>query len=459
MNESGSISEPVGCDRPSRPRYVLIVCYNYPGIWADGVIRTYQFAKRLPCFGWQPIILTSQPWAENREDDIETADGALNCLRITVPRSRFLVPYQTDHDVLREPLDGIAPKANGIFAPVAEFVRQLPIPDGKIAWLPAAVKGGLRIARDYPVEMCFSVSPRPTAHLVARRLAQSLGIAWVADFALPWSDAYWLTYRPRVMGWLDQRLQGSVLDSAQHVTVAYPDIGRGICGRYGASWGRKISVIPTGFDEDLFRGGRAGRRSKFTIVYPGHHFCEEGRHGASFLRAVDEWVGSGRGLEDRVEFVFMGKRDDGLLRGRAAMAHAKAIRLEPLRSHKACVEAILSSDACVVNAVGNRVPAKVYECMRAGKWVLALTDPGTDLENLIRRYARGISVPPRDGPGIGNALQRLFEQRDSEVAEPSEVDPSLAACSSRHGAESLARIFEAVAASRGGGALPFPHAQ
>ena len=87
VNESGSIWEPVGCDRPSRPRYVLIVCYNYPGIWADGVIRTYQFAKRLPCFGWQPIILTSQPWAENREDDIETADGALNCLRISVPKT------------------------------------------------------------------------------------------------------------------------------------------------------------------------------------------------------------------------------------------------------------------------------------------------------------------------------------------------------------------------------------
>jgi len=42
-------------------RYVLVVCYDFPWIGTAGVIRTYQLAKNLSSFAWQPIILTAQP--------------------------------------------------------------------------------------------------------------------------------------------------------------------------------------------------------------------------------------------------------------------------------------------------------------------------------------------------------------------------------------------------------------
>lgn len=51
-------------------RYVFMVCYDFPGIGTDGVIRTYQFAKNLSHFGWQPIILESNRAFGNREDDV-----------------------------------------------------------------------------------------------------------------------------------------------------------------------------------------------------------------------------------------------------------------------------------------------------------------------------------------------------------------------------------------------------
>jgi len=224
--------------------------------------------------------------------------------------------------------------------------------------------------------------------------------------------------------------------------VAYPDIERGICARYGAAWQKKISVIPTGFDDDLFGQETLTAPSKFTILYPGHHFCEESRHGDSFLKAVDEWVDSDTRLKNRVDFVFIGKRDEELVRRRTAMRHSKVIRLEPLISHRACIRAIISSNVCVVNAVGNRIPVKVYECMRAGKWLLALTPPGSDLDRLVGRYSRGISVPPQDISSIRNALQALFHLRDSGEAEEIEVDSFLDQYSSRHNAARICRIFE-----------------
>ena len=120
-------------------------------------------------------------------------------------------------------------------------------------------------------------------------------------------------------------------------------------------------------------------------------------------------------LKDEVEFVFIGKRDDELLRQRAAMAHPEVIRIEPSHLPSSVHQAILSSHMCVVNTVGNRIPDKVYECMRAGKWILALTEPGSDLENLMRRYSRGISVPAQDISAIRNALQSVWQGQRHET--------------------------------------------
>src|SRR3712207_2800304 len=37
---------------------VLIIAYMFPPIGGIGVIRPVQFAKYLPQFGWEPVILT-----------------------------------------------------------------------------------------------------------------------------------------------------------------------------------------------------------------------------------------------------------------------------------------------------------------------------------------------------------------------------------------------------------------
>lgn len=182
------------------------------------------------------------------------------------------------------------------------------------------------------------------------------------------------------------------------------------------------------------------------MVYPGNHFCEPGRHGEYFLRAIDDWIASDVSLERKIEFVFIGKRDDDLLRQRAAMAYPKAVRLEPLVSHRACIQAIRSSHACLVNTVGNRIPAKVYECMRAGKWILALTEPASDLATLIRDYPKGLSVPSQDLCDIRNALQSILQQSASNQSESMRVEPIVDRYSSGHSAERLCHIFERLSA-------------
>ncbi|MGH7926529.1 MAG: glycosyltransferase [Candidatus Binatia bacterium] len=423
-------------------RRVLIICYDFPRISSAGVIRIYQLAKRLPEFGWQPVILTSQACGSQCEDDIEISDGPLPCPKITATPMR--VPFQFRGEKSRISLEGAARRADGRIKRLIGAAGRLPVPDGKIGWLVPAVKTGAQIACDYPIEACLSVSPRPTAHLVAHRLSRRLNIPWVADFALPWSDAYWLTGRPGFINSLDHKLEKLIVRSARHVTVAYAEIARSLATRFGPACEEKTTVIPTGFDEDLFTQQNPPTSAKFTVVYPGNHFCEKGREGEYFLRAIDEWIDSNPGLKEKVEFVFIGKRDENLLRHRRAMAHPGVIRVEPLISHRACVQGIRSSDMCVVNAVGNRIPGKVYECMRAGKWVLALTDSDSDLSTIVRQYSRGLVVPAGSVFAIRQALERVRQQYSTQTMAPSDSAVNMSLYSAKRSAEMLALILDSV---------------
>ena len=434
-------------EHPIQPRRrVLIISYDFPELSSAGVIRTYQFAKMLPKFGWRPVILTAQQCGGGRwnvASDLEFSDGELLGAKFTARPWIFPRPFSI-RLAARESQYRPSPEPSAFRNPFGRFASGFAVPDGKIGWLYPAIKRGLRIARDYSYQACFSVSPRPTSHLVAYRLARRLNIPWVADFALPWSDAYWLAGRPRIFERLDQKLEHLILRSAHHITVAYPELARSFSNRYGSGMQEKISVIPTGFQEELFTG-KAQVATKFTVVYPGNHFCERGRHGEYFLRAIENWIASDPSLAPKVEFLFIGKRDDDLLRHRAAMAHRKVVRVEPLVSHRACIQAIRSSHACVVNTVGNRIPAKVYECMRAGKWILALTEPGSDLAKLISVYSKGLAVPARDISGIRDALQR-WQQSASNQFEPTGAEPILDSYSSAQSAERLCHIFETILA-------------
>jgi hypothetical protein len=418
-------------------RHVLIVCYDFPRISAAGVIRIYQFAKRLPEFGWQPVILTAQSPDEKREDNIEISDGELPCPKITVTASRFAVPMYTNHSAAAD-----AFRSNGSMTGLARFAARFAVPDGKIGWLIPAVKRGVQIAREYPIQACFSISPRPTAHLVAHRVARRLNIPWIADFALPWSDAYWLARRPSFINWLDQRMEAFVVRSAQQICVAYLQLARSLTTRHSRVCEDKIAVVPTGFDEELFVGESPALPAKFTVVYAGNHFCEEGRNGQYFLQAVDEWIDRAPCLKDQVEFVFLSKRDDELLRCRAAMAHPEVIRVERLVSHRACIQAILSSHLCVVNTVGNRIPAKVYECMRAGKPILALTERNSDLATVIYQYTKSMVVSSKNVEAIWQAFHHFREETATQMVAPAQAGFPLLPYSTQRGAESLARLFD-----------------
>jgi hypothetical protein len=83
--------------------------------------------------------------------------------------------------------------------------------------------------------------------------------------------------------------------------------------------------------------------------------------------------------------------------------------------------------------------------MRAGKWILALTEPGSDLAKLISDYSKGLAVPARDMPGIQHALQS-WQQSASNQFDSIQAEPILDSYSSGNSGERLCHIFDTISA-------------
>jgi hypothetical protein len=73
---------------------------------------------------------------------------------------------------------------------------------------------------------------------------------------------------------------------------------------------------------------------------------------------------------------------------------------------------------------------------------LALTDAGSDLENLLRRYSRGISIPAQDISAIRNALQKVWQGIDLKASGRIDADPAVETLSSKRSAKMLSCIFD-----------------
>src|ERR1041385_2842549 len=114
--------------------------------------------------------------------------------------------------------------------------------------------------------------------------------------------------RPRALRWLDERLERATVRAAQHVTVAYDEIARGLSARQGPGGRTGVSVVPPGLANELMPRGRASLPAKFTIVHPGSHFSQAGRYGECFLRAMDQWIDDEPALAGQVECVVIGKQ-------------------------------------------------------------------------------------------------------------------------------------------------------
>ena len=149
-------------------RKLLILTYHFPPSAASGSFRMIGFARHLPDFGWQAVVVAPPrtPW--------EPTDEAL-LDRVPPETAVYRIPYP----------------GGWITKPIRKF-----FPVG--IWLPPAAVGCYRAIRAHRPDAVVTSGPPHTIHLLGRHLHRRFGLPWVADFRDPWVTAnpLWMNRKP-----------------------------------------------------------------------------------------------------------------------------------------------------------------------------------------------------------------------------------------------------------------------
>src|SRR3954452_4148836 len=118
-----------------------MVAFHYPPFQgSSGVLRTWNFSRYLPHFGWRPLLVTA---AERAYPDVRASreEGALR-----IPE---------DLSVTR----AFALDAARHFAVAGRFPRWVALPERWLSWSPAAVHCALRLVKRERPSVLWSTYP------------------------------------------------------------------------------------------------------------------------------------------------------------------------------------------------------------------------------------------------------------------------------------------------------------
>ncbi len=295
----------VGEDNRNR-RKVLIVSFYFPPTNSMAAVRVGKFAKYLPSFGWEPLVLTvdkikglqqTLPLEIDNSNVIRTTYFALGSAifhRLTgYGRTDGQPPRQNSKRM--ESLYKIARLGQSVYTlPLLRLLALEPI-----GWYRPAISKGLEIINRHKVDVIFSSYGPAMSHVIASRLHKETGIPWVADFRDLWSlNHYHRKVQP--FYFFGQKSEKKVMKGCNLlITVSEP-----FSDYLERLHNKKVVTIHNGFDDEDYRQEVPLTR-KFTITYTGNIYAGK-QDPTPLFKAIAELAGEDKISPANFEVRFFG---------------------------------------------------------------------------------------------------------------------------------------------------------
>jgi glycosyltransferase involved in cell wall biosynthesis len=346
----------------------LMIAYHYPPYkGSTGAERTFKFSRYLSATGWQPVILTARP---RTYDNIDT--GLLSKIpKNIVVRRAFAMDAAKDLSVR------------------GKYLSWTAIPDRWASWFLSALPFGLLLIRKHRPDVIWSTFPVATAHCIGYALNAVTKVPWVAEFRDPMAEEDYpvdFSVRRRYL-WIEERIiracSRAVFTTSSTLKM-YKDRYRGIPpSRY--------ALISNGYDESDFsffeHQKTINLSGRLVLLHSGTIYRRE-RDPRQFFTALSELVKEKKISPEDIVIVLRGSGHEDYYSGLIRQLGIESfVRIEPLISHQQAVAEMMNAGALLLLQASNcnsQIPAKVYEYLRAGKPILALTDPEGDTATLLR---------------------------------------------------------------------------
>ena len=390
---------------------VLIITYYWPPSGGAGVQRWLKFAKYLPEFGWQPVILTVNPeYASYPQRDISLlSEVDPSCLVYTTKSFELYNLYKLLSGKKEVPYGGFANESKeGILQKVSKFLRgNFLLPDPRKGWNSYALKKAAELIREHNIDTVVTTSPPHSTQLIGLRLKQKFNIRWIADLRDPWTDIYYYNQfnHTALARKIDKSYERKVVEKADLLITVSEDVKRLFAEKSKLPIAAKTVVIPNGFDEDDFTNTTYPAETRKIISYTGT--ISEAYDVDSLLEAL---ASLDVNLKAQLLIRFVGKVPHSI--EQKFRTTGLTIELVGYVDHSKSIEYLFRSDLLllVIPKVKNNrgiLTGKFFEYLASQKPILAIGPTKGDLAKIIQETQCGSLFDYGDTKG----MKRFVEEK------------------------------------------------
>ncbi|MFA5327846.1 MAG: glycosyltransferase family 4 protein [Prolixibacteraceae bacterium] len=420
---------------------VLIITYYWPPSGGAGVQRWLKFAKFLPEFGWQPVILTVDPKYATypQRDESLLAEVDSKCMVYTTKSFEFYNFYKLLSGKKEVPYGGFANESKeGLPQKTAKFLRgNFLLPDPRKGWNKYALKKAAELINEFKIDTVVTTSPPHSTQLIGMMLKLRFKIRWIADLRDPWTDIYYYNqfHHTAIARKIDKAYERVVIENADMLITVSEDVKRIFAEKSHLPIAAKTAVIPNGFDEDDFRITNLPTETKKVITYTGT--ISDAYDISGLLQGLDQLSKS---LKSQILIRFVGNVSSAIAeRFRSIQIEVELIGYV---DHPKSIEYLLRSDLLllVIPKVKNNrgiLTGKFFEYLASQKPILAIGPADGDLAKIIDETRCGKLFDYGNYAEIGAFIEKYIDTPfDEFISEKSQLF-------SRHKlTEQLALLFQ-----------------
>ena len=407
----------------------MIVTYYWPPSGGSGVQRWLKFAKYLPEFGWDPVVVAPEDADYTLRDDSLAAEvpPGVEVLRLPIrePYSLFRTLTGTSRTTQRQTTSSASPKATspGIFRRLGTWIRaNFFVPDPKVLWVDPTVRTLARYLAEDPVDAIVTTGPPHSLHLIGRALRAKLpDVRWLMDVRDPWSqfDVH-LAFGPgRRAVAKNKRLEAACLAAADLVigtSYSMPDSleafdrhkYRTVTNGYDAT--DFVGVDRTGVSGSGSADGRPGAR--FRLYHTG--LLGADRNPNALWRALASLCGRSAAFREALHVHLVGEVAREV--GNDLAAHpelAGRYTITPWLDHATLLGRYAEADCFLLcpnrsDNARSQINGKLFEYLAMRRPILHVGPFDSDNTRILDRAHAGLTVPVGDAVGMEGAIRELW---------------------------------------------------
>lgn len=380
---------------------VLMVAYQFPPVGGSGVQRSAKFAKYLPLFDWEPVVLTRDTNKMTLRDESLEKE----------------IPAHTE--IIRTPAYDLTVLPS-ILNKAGKFVAwKLLIPDGEVLWMKKTLKACLNRLAKGDIKAVYTTSYPYSDHLIGLEVKKHFPeLLWLADFRDEWTNNPYLLDKPHPVYRMkkEKTMEQKVLSKADILITNTPVMKDNFVRlNPGLHLEERMMVIPNGYDSEDFgsKDRMDTRNSMFTITYTGALYGR--RKPDLILEAVGNLVRSEMVEKDKIRVRFIGSFKNDILQALVDKnGLSGCVEAFSYMDHDECLKNMLSSDAMLLIEGGGPgseafYTGKIFEYIQTGKPILAVIPEKGAAAGIIRDTRTGLVCHWSEVKAIENGFLALYK--------------------------------------------------